>query len=181
MDLDTIKALHIIFVVCWFAGLFYIVRLFIYHTEAQKREEEPKRILSEQFEIMEKRLWWIITTPAMLLTIIFGVWMVLLYPDTYFFGEQARWMHIKLAFVLLLLVYHFVCQKMMFSLKKGEFKWKSSGLRIWNEVATLCLVAIVFLVELKNSLDWIKGVIGFFLIAAALIIAIYIYKRLRTK
>jgi putative membrane protein len=69
----------------------------------------------------------------------------------------------------------------MFSLKKGEFKWKSSGLRIWNEVATLCLVAIVFLVELKDSLDWIKGVIGFFLIAAALIMAIYIYKRLRTK
>jgi len=181
MDLATIKALHIIFVVSWFAGLFYIVRLFIYHTEAQGRPESEKKVLSDQFEIMEKRLWWIITTPAMVLTIVFGAWMILLYPNTYFFGEHARWMHIKLTFVLLLLVYHFICQRMMFSLKKGNFKWKSSGLRIWNEVATLCLVAIVFLVELKNSLSWIKGVIGFFLIAAALIMAIYMYKRLRTK
>lgn len=181
MDFATIKALHIIFVVSWFAGLFYIVRLFIYHTEAQSRQEVEKRVLSDQFEIMEKRLWWIITTPAMLLTILFGTWMILLSPDALFLGEHARWMHIKIAFVLLLLVYHFVCQKMMFSLKKGQFKWKSNTLRIWNEVATLCLVSIVFLVELQNSLDWINGVVGFFIIAAALVIAIYIYKRLRTK
>ena len=72
MDYTTIKSLHIIFVVSWFAGLFYIVRLFIYHTEAQEREETAKKILSDQFEIMEKKLWWIITTPAMILTLFFG-------------------------------------------------------------------------------------------------------------
>ena len=107
MDFNTLKALHIIFVVSWFAGLFYIVRLFIYHTEAQNRQGEAKKILSDQFEIMEKRLWWIITTPAMILSIIFGAWMLLLIPAYL----EANWMHAKLGFVMLLLIYHFVCQR----------------------------------------------------------------------
>ena len=177
MDFDTVKALHIIFVVSWFAGLFYIVRLFIYHTEAQERDEQAKKILSDQFEIMEKRLWWIITTPAMILTIVFGVWMLFLIPAYLMTG----WMQAKLGFVLLLLVYHFVCQKIMFDLKKGKFNWRSNGLRLWNEVATLALVAIVFLVIYKNSMDWIKGTVGFFGVAILLMILIKLYKRLRTK
>ena len=107
MDFATVKALHIIFVVSWFAGLFYVVRLFIYHVEAQDKDKVEKEILSNQFEIMERRLWWIITTPAMLLTIIFGIWMILLIPDYI----NATWMHIKLCFVLLLLIYHFFLSK----------------------------------------------------------------------
>lgn len=176
MDINTVKALHIIFVVSWFAGLFYIVRLFIYHIEAQQKDEIPRKILSEQFEVMEKKLWWIITTPAMILTLIFGIWMLLLNPTYYF---SAPWMHLKLGFVGLLLVYHFVCQKIMNDLKKGLFKWKSNGLRIWNEVATLALVAIVFLVVMKDSLNWIKGTIGFFAVAIGLMMGIKLYKRLR--
>ena len=177
MDFDTIKALHIIFVVSWFAGLFYIVRLFVYHTEAQEKDEIEKRILSSQFEIMEKRLWWIVTTPAMILTLIFGTWMIALNPDYYL---QASWMHIKLSFVALLLVYHFVCQKIISNFTKGNFNWKSGALRLWNEVATLCLVAIVFLVSLKDSMNWIKGTVGFFAVAVGLMILIKIYKRVRT-
>ena len=96
LDINVLKSLHIIFVVSWFAGLFYIVRLFIYHTEAQTRTKEEAALLSSQFEIMEWRLWYIITTPAMVLTILFGTLMILKYPDLYFFGEHARWMHIKL-------------------------------------------------------------------------------------
>jgi putative membrane protein len=176
MDFNTVKALHIIFVVSWFAGLFYIVRLFIYHTEAQEKEEIAKKILSDQYQIMEKKLWWIITTPAMVLTIVFGTWMVLINPDYYL---QAVWFHIKLIFIVLLLFYHFVCQKIMNDLKKGIFNWKSNGLRIWNEVATLALVAIVFLVELQDNLNWIKGTLGFFGVAIGLMIGIKIYKRLR--
>ena len=176
MDFNTVKALHIIFVVSWFAGLFYIVRLFIYHTEAQEKEEVAKKILSDQYQIMEKKLWWIITTPAMVLTIVFGTWMVLINPDYYL---QAGWFHIKLIFIVLLLFYHFVCQKIMNDLKKGIFNWKSNGLRIWNEVATLALVAIVFLVELQDNLNWIKGTLGFFGVAIGLMIGIKIYKRLR--
>ena len=161
--------------VSWFAGLFYIVRLFIYHTEAQNKTELERTILSTQFVEMEKKLWWIITTPAMVLTLVFGIWML--------FANSALlklpWMHLKLSFVALLLVYHFVCQKILFDMKKGIFNWKSNGLRIWNEVATLALVAIVFLVEMQGSFNWIKGTIGFFAVAVALMVAIKIYKRIR--
>lgn len=174
---STIKALHIIFVVSWFAGLFYIVRLFIYHVEAQTKEAQAKKILSDQFEIMEKRLWWIITTPAMILTIVFGVFMFIGNPDLLSKG----WMHFKLAFIVLLLIYHFVCQKIMLDMKRGKFKWKSGGLRLWNEVATLALVAIVFLVTLKHSFNWLKGTIGFFAVAIGLMILIKLYKRVRKQ
>lgn len=177
MGLDTIKALHIIFVVSWFAGLFYIVRLFIYHTEAQQRPESERKVLSQQFELMERRLWWIITTPAMLLTILFGTLMLIQVPAYLHQG----WMHAKLGFVVLLLVYHFVCQKIMIDLRRNAFRWRSGGLRIWNEVATLGLVAIVFLVVYKNSIDWIKGTLGFFGVALGLMILIKIYKRIRKK
>lgn len=177
MDFATLKALHIIFVVSWFAGLFYIVRLFIYHTEAQARPDNEREILSTQFEVMEKRLWWIITTPAMILTLLFGIWMLVEVPP---YIKQG-WMHIKLSFVGVLLVYHFVCQKIMFDLKAGKFNWRSGILRIWNEVATLALVAIVFLVVYKNSMDWVKGTIGFFGVAIGLMILIKLYKRIRTK
>ncbi len=172
---QTIKSLHIIFVVSWFAGLFYIVRLFIYHTEAQAKTEVEKQILSTQFIEMEKKLWWIITTPAMVLTFLFGTWMIVLNPTLL----EQPWMHFKLAFVGLLLVYHFVCQKIMFDLKRELFKWKSNGLRMWNEVATLALVAIVFLVEMQGTMNWIKGTVGFFAVAIGLMIGIKIYKTLR--
>jgi putative membrane protein len=175
--LPTIKALHIIFMVSWFAGLFYIVRLFIYHTEAQSKDALEKQILSKQFVEMEKKLWWIITTPAMLLTVLFGAWLLLINP--YFL--QQPWMHIKLGFVVLLLIYHFVCQNILFKLKNNQFSWSSNGLRIWNEVATLALVAIVFLVEMQGGMSWLKGTIGFFGVAISLMIAIKIYKKLRSK
>lgn len=178
MTFDVIKSLHIIFVVSWFAGLFYIVRLFIYHTEAFSKEELEQTILVKQFTIMEKKLWWIITTPAMVLTVIFGVWMLCLNAAYYF---SSPWMLLKLGFVILLLIYHFICQKIMFDLIKGKKVWSSTGLRIWNEVATLLLVIIVFLVVLKNSMNWIYGTIGFFGVAVSLMLAIKLYKAIREK
>jgi putative membrane protein len=177
MSFAVVKSLHLIFMVSWFAGLFYIVRLFIYHTEAQQQSAEAKDILSDQFKIMEKRLWWIITTPAMILTLVFGSWMLVEAP----FYLKMPWMHLKLSFVALLLIYHFVCQKIMIDMSKEKFKWKSNGLRLWNELATLCLVSIVFLVVMKDELNWIKGTVGFFAVAIALMIGIKIYKRIRSK
>jgi putative membrane protein len=177
MDLLTVKALHIIFVVSWFAGLFYMVRLFIYHVEAQAKSDIEREILSNQFIIMEKKLWWIITTPAMVLTVIFGTWMVILNPSYLY----APWFQIKLVFVLLLLIYHFLCQNIMVKFKQNSFRWKSTQLRLWNELATLFLVAIVFLVVLKSTFNWISGTLGFFGVAIGLMIAIQIYKRLRAK
>lgn len=177
MDLLTVKSLHIIFVVSWFAGLFYMVRLFIYHVEAQEKEEIEKNILSKQFIIMEKKLWWIITTPAMILTIIFGTWMIVINPSYLY----APWMQIKLVFVFLLLVYHFICQNIKLEFKQHVFKWKSTHLRLWNELATLFLVAIIFLVVLKSTFNWITGTIGFFVIAILLMILIKIYKHFSQK
>ncbi len=172
-----LKAIHIIFVVCWMAGLFYAVRLFIYHIEAQQKSEEEKKILFPQFELMESRLWYIITVPAMVLTVLAGIGMFCMNPALL----KMPWMHVKITFVIILLVYHFVCQRIMNQLKRAEFKWTSTQLRIWNEVATCLLVAIVFVVILKNALNWVYGLIGFFSFVAVIMIAVKIYKYYRTK
>ena len=177
MSYLAVKALHIIFVVSWFAGLFYIVRLFIYHTEAQLKPSNEAEILSAQFTIMEKKLWWIITTPAMVLTVVFGAWMLVLNPGLL----SLPWMHIKLTFVLLLLVYHFVCQRLLKKVANGQFNWSSTQLRLWNELATLVLVAVVFLVELQHSMNWIGGTVGFFGVGILLMLLIRIYKKINSK
>jgi len=177
MSFETIKALHIIFMVCWFAGLFYIVRLFIYHTEAQQMEQVSCEILSRQYLIMERRLWWMITTPAMVLTAVFGLTM-LLYPGHTYLIYQP-WMHIKLGFVFVLLIYHFVCQKILLGMQRDQFRWTSQQLRLWNEVATLLLVAIVFIAITKGAMNWWKAVVVFIAIAVVFMILIRLYKRVR--
>ncbi len=174
MDYSVLKALHIIFVVSWFAGLFYIIRLFIYHTEAQEKSEIEKSILSKQFIVMEKKLWWIITTPAMILTFTFGIWMLIVNPVLL----DRPWMQVKLSVILVLLFYHFYSQKMMFSLEKGQFKWTSGRLRMWNELATLCLVIIVILAVTKGRISWWKASLGFFGVAIGLMLLIKLYKRI---
>lgn len=172
-----IKAIHIIFVVCWMAGLFYIVRLFIYHTEAQARPESERSILSAQFELMERKLMNIITTPSMMLTLIAGIWMVFIIPG----WLQQPWLHIKLAFVGGLIVYHFICIAKMQQMRRGIYTWTSTQLRIWNEVATIFLFAIVFLAVLKNAVNWIYGVIALIIFALILMSAVKIYKYFRLK
>lgn len=174
---NIIKSLHIIFMVSWFAGLFYIVRLFIYYVEANKKEIEEKWILQNQYKIMQKRLWYIIAWPAMILTIVFGVWMLILKPELLDFG----YMHTKLSFAFLLLIYHLICHKVLSDLQKDIGSYTSGKLRIWNEVATLFLVAIVFIIELKDSLNWVYGVIGFFSVAILLMLGIKMYKKYRSK
>lgn len=174
---NTYKALHIIFVVSWFAGLFYIVRLFIYHTEANMKSETERDILQKQFNFMQRRLWYVITTPAMILTVVFGSLMLWCQPALF----SMPWMQIKLAFVVILLVYHFICQGIMYKLEKGNSGWKSGHLRMWNELATLILVAVIFLVILKDSLSWITGTLSFFGVAIALMLGIKLYKKLTAK
>ena len=178
MSFDVIKALHIIFVVSWFAGLFYMVRLFIYDSEANLKNEPEKSILQNQFKIMQSRLWWIITTPAMVLSLIFGFWMIYLNSEYYL---SSPWMHLKLGFVFLLLIYHFLCQRIMNQFKNGIYNWTSGKLRLWNELATLFLVAIVFIVVLKSTMNWIYGTIGFFATGVLLMLGIKLYKSLRQK
>ena len=154
-----------------------MVRLFIYHTEAQERGEPDRKILSDQFEIMERKLWYIITVPSMLLTVAAGITMLILVPG----WLQQPWMHIKLAFVIGLLVYHYICQHKMKQMAKGIYTWTSTHLRIWNEVATIFLFAIVFLAVLKNSISWIYGVVGIIAFSVIIMSAVKIYKYYRTK
>ena len=170
-----IKAIHIIFIVTWFAGLFYLPRLFIYNTEANEKREPEKSILQEQFSVMIKRLWLGITWPSAILTLVFGVWMGFLY------GNVPQWLWIKLGFVLGLYIYHFSLQKIYAEQKKGIFRFTSQQLRIWNEIATIFLVAIVMIVSVKQSISLVWGIVGLLLFIAILMSAIRIYKLLRTK
>lgn len=172
-----IKSLHIIFVVTWFAGLFYIVRLFIYQTEALQKAEPERGILQAQLSKMSRLLWNVITWPSAIITLILATTLLVLQP----FWLQQPFMHIKLSFVLLLYLYHFSCHYIYKKLQKGEIKYSSTQLRIWNEVATLFLVAVVFLIVLKNELNWIWGTIGFIAFGVVLMIAIKIYKAIRSK
>ncbi|MEZ4938898.1 MAG: CopD family protein [Crocinitomicaceae bacterium] len=170
-----LKSLHLIFMVSWFAGILYMVRLFIYHAEAQSKPVNEKQILTSQFRIMEKRLWYIISWPAMVLTTVFGVWMLIENPVLL---EQG-FMHIKLTLVFGLIVYHLGLHQIFLKLQKDERNYKSERLRILNEVGTMFLVAIIFVIIMKNSFDWIYGLIGFFGLGILLMILIKAYKKYR--
>jgi putative membrane protein len=159
------------------AGLFYMVRLFIYHTEARQKPEPDRKILSDQFEIMERKLWYIITVPSMFIVLTAGITMLILVPG----WLQQPWMQVKLAFVGGLVVYHYICQNKMKQMAKGIYKWTSTQLRIWNEVATIFLFAIVFLAVLKNAISWIYGVVGIVVLSMILMSAVKIYKYYRMK
>ncbi|MFC7525631.1 CopD family protein [Parapedobacter sp. GCM10030251] len=171
------KAVHIIFVITWMAGLFYMVRLFIYHTEAKQKPEKEYHVLHRQFMIMESKLWWIITTPSMYLAVLAGLTMLYLAPGLL----KAGWMHVKLVFVLGLVVYHFICQRIMFRLREETSRWTSLRLRLWNELATVILFAIVFAVVLKSAVNWIYGVVGLLVLASMLMIAVKWYKKVRER
>ena len=177
MDLAYIKALHIIFVVSWFAGLFYIVRLFIYFAEAEEKEETAKTILQTQYKLMSKRLWYIITWPSAILASFFAFWMLYLEPSYLL----MPWMHVKLSFVLALYFYHAGCHKVFIQQQKGVVKYTSFKLRIWNEVATILLFAIVFLVVLKSTISWVWGVVGIILFGVLMMLGIKLYKNIRKK
>jgi putative membrane protein len=172
------KALHIIFVVCWFAGLFYIVRLFIYQVEANQKTETEKSILIPQFQLMQKRLWYGITWPAAILTMVFGFIMFYLQWEMYM---QQVWMVVKLVFVGVLFLYHLRCQQILNQLKTNSYKGTSLRLRLFNEVATLLLFAIVFLVSLKSTGGLVWGMLWLIVLAGVIMGAVFIYRKQREK
>jgi putative membrane protein len=178
MDFLYIKALHIIFVVCWFAGLFYIVRLFIYQTEANQKTEAEKNVLVPQFQMMQKRLWYGITWPSAILTMVFGFWMYFLNFDYYL---HQPWMMLKLFFVGVLFIYQLRCQVIFNKMKTNSYTGKSFGLRLFNEVATILLFAIVFLVTVKSTGSLVWGGLGLVILTAVIMTATFIYKKKREK
>ncbi len=132
-----IKSLHIIFVVTWFAGLFYLPRLFVYHSMATDTAG------IERFKVMERKLFFGIMTPGGVLTLIFGVWLWLGY------GFSGAWLHIKLTLVLVLVAYHLYCGKLMFDFKGDRNKYGHVFYRWLNEIPTIVLIVVVALTVVK--------------------------------
>jgi putative membrane protein len=172
-----LKAFHLIFVITWFAGLFYIPRLFVYQIEAYHKPSPDKEILGKQLKIMAKRLWFIITWPSAILALTFGLSLFYLNPSLL----QESWMHVKLSFVVLLIVYHIKTHGYYKQLQKDVVNKTSNYMRIWNEGATFILFAVVFLVLLKSAINWIWGVIGIFVLGILIMLGFKIYKKIREK
>ncbi|WP_208103170.1 CopD family protein [Flavobacterium ichthyis] len=174
---NYIKSLHLIFVITWFAGLFYIVRLFVYQIEANEKPSPEKEILQKQYKLMSYRLWYIITWPSAVLAIIFAIVLLILMPG---WLEQS-WMHVKLGFVFALILYQLKCHQIFRQLQNDEVKHSANFMRLWNEGATIILFAVVFLVILKNAFNWIFGVVGIILFSILLMLGFKFYKKIREK
>lgn len=177
-----LKALHIVFIVTWFAGLFYIVRLFIYNTEALDKRPEEATILQQQFGIMIRRLWLGITWPSAIITLVLGPW--LMWKGGWhrsLADEGGQWLAVKLAFVAGLYCYHYSLHVLYKQQMSGLFRYSSQKLRMWNEVATVFLVAIVMLASVKQSISFVWGLAGLVAFVLVLLGAIRTYKRLRRQ
>ncbi|MFD1094437.1 CopD family protein [Salegentibacter chungangensis] len=172
-----IKSLHLIFVITWFAGLFYIPRLFVYQIESAEKPEPDRSILGEQLKLMTRRLWYIITWPSAVLASLFAFWLLYLMPG----WLSQDWMLVKLGFVVLLYAYHYKCHLLFKELQQDVIKWTSNQMRLWNEGSTLILFAVIFLVIVRDAINWIYGVIGIFLLSGILMLGFKMYKRIRTK
>jgi putative membrane protein len=180
VDTNVLLAFHIIFMVTWFSGLFYIVRLFVYHREADEEDEFSQRVLKQQFKVMQKRLWYGIAWPSMVLTAFFGIWLLIRKP--FLLGEP--WMHLKLGLVFFLILYHILNHLLFIQAQQDRIGYSGFKLRIWNEVATLFLVSIVFIVFLGGrggGVSWKWGALGILIFALALYLSILLYKKLRNK
>jgi|TARA_B110000977_G_scaffold169888_1_gene220189 putative membrane protein len=129
----------------------------------------------DQFIIMMNRLWFIITWPSSILAIIFGLWMIVLVPNWLF----ENWMIAKLGFVFLLVLYHLKTHFILKELQLGLIKYSSNFMRIWNEITSVILVSVVFLVVLKNNISWFKLTVGLIIFISSLLFIIKLYKRLR--
>ena len=174
------KTLHIVGVVVWFAGLFYLVRLFIYHQEASDLEPPLRGAFEAQYALMERRLANIITTPGMVVAVAMAMGLLSVNPAWLHQG----WMHAKLAFVAALLGYHAFCYRLMGQLQAGTCTWTGRQLRALNELPTLLLVVVVMLVVFKNQFP--TGAATWFLVALVVLMAASIqfyarWRRLRAE
>jgi putative membrane protein len=152
-----------------------MVRLLVYFAETEKMPNPEREILQKQYQLMQRRLWYGITWPSAIITAIMGTLLVIEY------GNVPTWLWVKLGFVLFLYGYHFSCHYVFSQQQKGIIQYTSNQLRIWNEVSTVFLVAIIFLVVLKNLTSMIWGLLGLIVFSAALMTAIMIYKKIRTN
>lgn len=179
MWLLLFKSLHIFGFVAWFAGLFFLVRMFVYHTEAFDVEEPKRDILRKEYEAIEKRVYKIICNPAMILTWTCGTIMICLYGWDWF--RLSYWLHIKLALLVLLSGYHHYCKTLIGRLVHKKTGFTSFQFRLWNELPSIFLLAIVLLAVYKNSLDLVKAFGGIVLFAFVIFILAKYYRNYRMK
>ncbi|MDV3308137.1 MAG: CopD family protein [Cyclobacteriaceae bacterium] len=170
-----LKAVHIVFIVTWFAGLFYMPRLMVYITEARDKPEPEKTILSRQLYTMARRLWYGITWPSAILTLGMGAALLIQEPAYLKMG----FMHVKLAIVVLLYGYHFSLQYLMNRFAKGIVSYSSQQLRAWNEVPTLFLIAIVFIIVVRDGISIAWGLAGLLIVTIFILAGIRLYKKFR--
>jgi putative membrane protein len=161
------KTLHIVGVVVWFAGLFYLVRLFIYHREAEDLDADLRCAFQQQYGLMQRRLANIITTPGMVVAVSMAIGLLVAQP----LWLKQGWMHAKLGFVAILLVYHVFCYRLMGQLQTGTCSWTPKQLRALNELPTLLLVLVVMLVVFKdqfptNAATWFLVALVVFMVAS---------------
>jgi putative membrane protein len=177
MDYGTLKSLHIIFVVTWFAALFYMPRLFVYDIEARGKPKEEQKILLKQLQIMQRRLWMGIAWPSMIFTLILGTWLTLHIG----LDLSHKWLVLKLILVVLLSVYHIACHIMMLQLRRNEVKFSSQGMRLWNEIPTIMLFGIVFLVVTKNTESLWHGSLMLLGLIVMIVLGVRLYKAYRSR
>ncbi len=177
MNYLVFKSIHIISVVTWFAGLFYMPRLFVYFAEADSKTLTEKTILQDQFKIMQRRLWYGITWPSAIVVLFFGSTLA----SNFWPLTQFPWLILKLVFVAGLYAYHLFLGKIFKQQQNNIISFSPMSLRIINEISTIFLVAIVFLVVLKNVLSMVYGIAGLIAFIILLMLAIKKYKKIREK
>lgn len=176
-----VKSIHIVGAVAWFGGLFYFVRIFVYHIEALDKPENEQAVLLPQYELMESRVYRIICVPGAWITWIFGLAMIGIYVN--YNGSDwisvNGWLHAKLFFVVLLTGYQHYCKALMRKLKDKQKPMSSFKTRLFNEVPTILLVTIVLLAVYRNTLDTGITIIGIVIFALALYFFTKLYKSIR--
>jgi putative membrane protein len=171
------KIIHIIGFVAWFAGLFYLVRMFVYHTEAYDNEEPKKGILRTQFSLMEWRVYSIICNPAMMITWTFGLLMIYMYGYEWFASNY--WLHFKFVLLILMTVYHLYCKSLIRKLEDTKTGFSSTQFRLFNEVPTLFLILITSIAVFKNATNPIILIACVAGIALLLVTMTKLYKKVR--
>lgn len=169
------KAFHIVGVVAWFAGLFYLPRLFVYHAEANEQPEAVRSILQQQYQVMETRLYRIIMTPAMILTIGMAIGMVVTAPEL----MKDLWLQIKMGLVALLLGYHHICARLMKEMATGKFRFTGQQFRWFNEFPTVLFIVVVLLAVFKNNFPTSAAAWGIVAMSVAMAAVIQLYARKR--
>ena len=173
------KVIHIVGFVAWFSGLFYLIRMFVYYAEALDKGEPDRTILSDQFKLMQDRVYRIITIPALNTTWIFGITMIVMYGWEWF--KLSHWLHLKLVLLFGLSYYTYYCGDIVKKISKGEPTFSSQKFRMLNEVPTLFLLCIVLLAILKNLKTFAMTIPAIVLFGLALYLGVKWYKGYRMK